>query len=164
VEPWREELKEKPVRYWSRIEIEEIIKKKNIERTRFYEYSKKKYSQVIKRFYYAFANGKKYPKIQLRYNWLHFKEELETLYYERNAGDWEALLNKIKEYLPYDWNHKLFLILSDGWVYEGYIEEIISVLADIDGIIEDFYIVTPEYDKLAAYCGDGDCIVVLKRF
>lgn len=45
LEEWRKQLKTKPLRYWSRIEIEEIIKEKNIDRTRFYEYSKNKYDK-----------------------------------------------------------------------------------------------------------------------
>ena len=36
---WQNRLK-KPVRYWIRDEIEEIIKEQNINRNRFYEYSK----------------------------------------------------------------------------------------------------------------------------
>ena len=50
LEEWRKNLKNKPARYWSRIEIEEIVKEKNIDRNRFYEYSKNKYLQVINRF------------------------------------------------------------------------------------------------------------------
>mgnify|MGYP003443393219 FL=1 len=55
------------------------------------------------------------------------------------------------------------MILSDGWVYEGYIEEILSVLAETDGLVEDFYIVTPEYDKFAMYCSDGDSISIFEK-
>ena len=38
MENWRELLKYKPVKYWIRTEIEEIIKEKSIDRKRFYEY------------------------------------------------------------------------------------------------------------------------------
>lgn len=145
-------LKMNPVRYWSRIEIEEIVKEKNIDRNRFYEYSKNKYQHIINRFYYSFvehndANHKEHFQIVLSYLWLHLRKELNKIYHEYASSDWEASLSKIKERLEYDWNKKLFLILSDGWVYEGYIDEILSVLAETDGLIEDFYIVTPEYDK-----------------
>ena len=58
LEEWRKQLKTKPLRYWSRIEIEEIIKEKNIDRTRFYEYSKNKYDKIIKNFYYSFVDYK----------------------------------------------------------------------------------------------------------
>ena len=43
-----------------------------------------------------------------------------------------------------------------------YIDEIIAVLGEITGIIEDFYIVSLQFDKMAAYCGDGDCMVFYK--
>ncbi len=163
METWREALRNKPVRCWSRTEIEEIVKEKKIDRTRFYEYSKTGYSQVIKRFYYSFADYKKHPGVQLHYLWLHFREELRTLHFERNEGDWEALLGSVKRAIPYDWHRKVFLILSDGWVYEGFIDEIISVLTEADALIDCFYIVTPEYDKVAAYSGDGDCILILAK-
>lgn len=163
MEEWRKQLKTKPIRYWSRIEIEEIVKEKNIDRNRFYEYSKNKYQQVIKNFYYSFADYKNHSRIELNYLWLHLRKELNKLYCEYAGSNWEASLYKIKELLAYNWNKKLFLILSDGWVYEGYIDEILSVLTETDGIIEDFYIVTPEYDKFAMYCDDGDCIIIYEK-
>ena len=72
MEHWRENLKNKPLKYWIRIEIEEIVKEKSIDRKRFYEYSKTKYQKVINRFYYAFVDYKNYPEVELRYCWLHF--------------------------------------------------------------------------------------------
>ena len=168
LEEWRKNLKNKPARYWSRIEIEEIVKEKNIDRNRFYEYSKNKYLQVINRFYYSFvehknANHKECSQVRLSYLWLNFRNELNKIYHEYASSDWDTSLFKIKEFLEYDWNKKLFLILSDGWVYEGYIEEILSVLAETDGLIEDFYIVTPKYDKFAMYCSDGDSISIFEK-
>ena len=55
------------------------------------------------------------------------------------------------------------MLLSDGWVYEGYIDDILEVLYEVDGIVEDFYIVTPEYDKFALYCEDGGCLVIYEK-
>ena len=37
MEHWREQLKDKPVKYWIRTEIEEIVKEKSIDRNSFYE-------------------------------------------------------------------------------------------------------------------------------
>ena len=48
------------------------------------------------------------------------------------------------------------MILSQGWVYEGYIKEILDVLGETDGLLEDFYIVSPEFDWMIAYCDDGE--------
>ena len=47
------------------------------------------------------------------------------------------MLQTVKERMEYDWSKQLYLILDDGWVYEGYIDEIIAVLGEITGIIED---------------------------
>lgn len=44
---WRKSLKNKPLKYWIRYEIEEIIKEKYIDRKRFREYSKYKYEEVV---------------------------------------------------------------------------------------------------------------------
>ena len=50
--------KNKPVRYWSRDEIEETVKSLGIDRSRFYEYSKTDYQKVINQFYFAFVEHK----------------------------------------------------------------------------------------------------------
>lgn len=163
LEQWREQLKKYPTRYWSRIEIEEIVKENKIDRNRFYEYSKNKYYQVIKRFYYSFVDYKNHSHIRLDYLWLHFRKDLKLLHREYISDDYIISLNRSIELLQYNWERKVFLILSDGWVYEGFIDEIISVLAETDGIIEDFYIVTPEYNKLLVYCNDGDCISIYEK-
>lgn len=114
MENWRELLKDKPVKYWIRAEIEEIIKEKSIDRKRFYEYSKTNYQKIINRFYYTFADYKKYPKVELSYCWLHFRQELKEIDCVSETIGWEGMLAKIKERLSYDWNKKVYLILSDG--------------------------------------------------
>lgn len=159
MEYWREALKYKPVKYWIRTEIEEIIKEKSIDRNSFYEYSKTKYQKVINKFYYTFVDYEKYQKINLSYCWLHFREELNKIDLISDNIGWKCMLAKIKKLLSYDWNKKIYLILSEGWVYEGYIDSIIDVLNEVDGLLEDFYIVTPQFDKFAAYCDDGGCLV-----
>ncbi len=156
-------MKDQPVKYWIRNEIEEIIKEKSIDRKLFYEYSKTKYKKVINGFYYAFADYEKYPKVELNYCWLHFRQELKEIDCVSETIGWNCMLAKIKERLLYDWNKKIYLILSDGWVYEGYIDIITDVLSEVDGWLDDFYIVTPQYDKLAAYSDDGQCLVFYEK-
>lgn len=114
MENWRELLKDKPVKYWIRAEIEEIIKEKSIDRKRFYEYSKTNYQKIINRFYYTFVDYKKYPKVELSYCWLHFRQELKEIDCVSETIGWEGMLAKIIERLSYDWNKKVYLILSDG--------------------------------------------------
>ena len=54
------------------------------------------------------------------------------------------------------------MILSQGWVYEGYIKEILAVLGEMDGLLEDFYIVSPVVDWMIAYCDDGECAALYR--
>ena len=163
MENWRQLLKDKPVKYWIRTEIEEIIKEISVDRERFYEYSKTDYQKIINRFYYAFADYKKYPEIELSYCWLHFRQELKEIDCVSETIGWKSMLAKIKERLSYDWNKKIYLILSDGWVYEGYIDAITDVLNEVDGLLDDFYIVTPQFDKFAAYTDDGQCLCFYEK-
>jgi len=159
MDEWRKRLKNKPFKYWIRDEVEEIIKEKNIDKNRFYEYSKFSYQEVIKSFYYAFVDYKKYPKISLSYCWLHFREELrKSEPISESSEGWTLFLKKIKTWIPNSSNKKCYLILSQGWVYKGYIDDIISVLNEADGLLEDFYIVSPKYDWFLSYCDDGGCI------
>lgn len=91
--------------------------------------------------------------------WLKFRRNLiKTATVSENVG-WNNMLNTITEEMEYNWNKKLYLILSDGWVYEGYIDEIITVLGEVTGNVEDFYIVSLDFDRMVAYCDDGGCLV-----
>lgn len=154
----------KSVRYWSRDEIENIVKDKNIDRTRFHEFSKFEYEKVINKFYYSFCDYSVCKEISsLSYVWLKFRRNLiETATVSENVG-WNNMLNTITEEMEYNWNKKLYLILSDGWVYEGYIDEIITVLGEVTGNVEDFYIVSLDFDCMVAYCDDGECLVFYRN-
>ncbi len=129
-------MKDKPVKYWIRTEIEEIIKEKSVDRERFYEYLKTNYQKIINKFYYAFMDYKKYPKVELSYCWLYFRQELKEI-------------DCVSETI--------------GWVYEGYIDTITDVLNEVDGLLEDFYIVTLQFDKFAAYTDDGQCLCIYEK-
>ena len=87
-------MKDKPVKYWIRDEIEEIIKEKSIDRKRFCEYSKTNYQKIINRFYYTFVDYKKYPKVELSYCWLHFRQELKESGCVSETIGWECMLAK----------------------------------------------------------------------
>ena len=157
-----EEKKKKPVRFWSRIEIEDIIKEHGVDRSRFYEYSKTDYQRVLNKFYYSFADYEKYPTVHFNYPWLNLRSNLKKVFFQYD-NDWLGLLDNIKQCFIDRNIQKLFLILSDGWVYEGYIDEIITVLSEIDGVIEDLYIVTPKFDSFAVYCSDGECAIIYEK-
>lgn len=87
---------------------------------------------------------------------LYFRESLQkgdNIYVD---GDWKRFLHRIGELIEEKEDTKLYMILSQGWVYEGYIKEILDVLGETDGLLEDFYIVSPELDWMIAYCDDGE--------
>ena len=159
---WKEKLKRKPVRYWIRDEIEEIIKEENIDRNRFYEFSKSDYSNIINRFYYTFANYEQYPNVELSYCWLHFRENLKktNVVRECDYNEWADFLQRLQSLIPQTVDEKSYMILSEGWVYEGYADEIFCVLKETDGLLEDFYIVSIKFDWFIAYCTDGECSVM----
>lgn len=153
---WQKNLKNKPFKYWIRDEIEEIVKEEYIDRKRFGEYSKFKYENVIKRFYYTYMDYEKYPKIELSYCWLHFRDSLqkeENIYVD---GEWKPFLHRVGELVEEKDDTKVYMILSQGWVYEGYMKEVLDVLAETDGLLEDFYIISSEFEWMIAYCDDGE--------
>lgn len=52
-----------------RDEIEEIIKTKNIDRSRFHEFDQHRYNEIIKKFYYTFFDYEKYfPRLPVAEN------------------------------------------------------------------------------------------------
>ena len=160
---WREKLRTKPARYWIRDEIEEIIKQEKIDRTRFYEYSKFGYEEIINRFYYAFVDHENRPKVELAYCWLKFREELKVLDRIREGDDWIAFLQEIHSRMPETEDDKFYMILSEGWVYEGYAEEIFAVLNEVDCVLEDFYIVSRKFNWFVSYCTDAGSAMIFQK-
>lgn len=162
---WQEKTYGKPMRFWIRDEIEEIIKEENIDRSRFYEYSKIKYYDIIKKFYYTFCDYRNFviDKIRLEYHNLHIRKNLENHIIAGffQSDGWEDYLNKIRSEIVTD--SKLFLILSERWVYEGYPDEIITVLSETDGWLQDFYIVSPKFEWFIVHDYIEDCAEIYRK-
>ncbi len=64
---WQEKAFKKPMRFWIRDEVEEIIKEENIDRKRFYEFSKFRYQDIINKFYYSFCDYKNIVTDKIRF-------------------------------------------------------------------------------------------------
>ena len=92
---WQKKLKSKPFKYWIRDEIEEIIKEENIDRKRFGEYSKFKYEDVVKRFYYTFMDYEMFPKVEMSYCWLKFRNSLQKENDIYVNGEWKYFLYQV---------------------------------------------------------------------
>lgn len=73
---------------------------------------------------------------------------------------WTDFLRKVQSMMPQTTDEKFYMIVSQGWVYEGYIDEIIRVLNETDGLLEDFYIVSKKFDWNITYCNDGGCAIM----
>lgn len=151
------------IRYTIRNQIEQIIKDKMIDRTRFHEVSKNKYQNVINKFYYSFCDYKKYPIIQLNYMWLRFHERLKEINRVYRGENWEGYIDSINSMLSnQSINIKVYMILDYGWVYEGYLEQIKIILKNANYMMNDFYIVSKQYDWFICHSDDADCLVYMK--
>ncbi len=160
---------ERRFRYEVRNEAEQSVKDLNIDRATFHEAPKNEWERVIKRFYYTFIDYEKQPKIHLHYLWLHFRENLIYTGHIQNgvhAANWVEFVGKIDELIPQDNRPSEYYYINDcGWVYEGKLPEIIRVLGDCSGMVEDFYILPkrPRFDWVVCYCGDGDGMGIYLR-
>lgn len=148
------------IRYEYRNEIENIIKKYNIDRKSFHEVDKFYYKKVQHHIYYTFCNYQKYPDIQFAYMWTRLRDNLKTSKLIRTDwSDWNAYIDKINPFIP-DKNPstQYYLIMDGGWVYEGTITEIKKVLYEMPVFMEDFYLSPKDYSWLIIHCEDGVCM------
>ncbi len=161
-------------RYPIRDEIEQILKDKHIDRSRFGEFSKSAYKNIFGCFFYAYAKhdiNSKYDAEYFRIHssddseffWKHLKEGLRQEHIASFGSDWDAYCNEIKAAVPVPANEKVFLILREGWVYEGYPEDIIKVLAETSILLTDLYIVSKKYDWFIGHSDDGECAYIYYR-
>lgn len=144
-----------------REEIEKIIKEEHVERTRFHEFSKYKYNEIIHKFYYFFCDYKQFSatKVTLSYRRLHFRSTLDHYVVaglnEKN-WNWEEYLSTINSSLPTNVEQKLFLLLEEGWVYEGYADEIFLILKKLDFHI-NFFVLSNRFDWFIAHDYIDEC-------
>ena len=154
------EFEKKPAAsYLVRDEIEKVRRDKGIPPERFGEFAKSGWKDIITKFCYTFLDMKKQRGSNLAYSWLNFREGLEHSEPLICGADEFAYFAKVCEMVPReDRDKKLFLILSQGWVYEGYAEEIFSLLPELF-YLEDAYILSPKFRWVICHCDDGECAV-----
>ncbi|MCM1166561.1 MAG: hypothetical protein NC299_00975 [Lachnospiraceae bacterium] len=160
---------EQRFRYEVRNEAEQSIKDLNIDRANFREAPKTEWERVIKRFYYTFIDYESSLKIHLEYLWLKFRSELKyigSIQYGYHVDDWSEFVGRIDELIPKENRPAEYYYINDcGWVYEGKLPEIIRILGDCTGMVEDFYILPKRerFDWVVCYCGDGDSMGIYLR-
>lgn len=161
---WLERLKDKPLRCWIRDEIEEIIKEEQIDRSRFHEASKFTYEGILRKFYYSFFQYEENQEYAVSdfsysYGWLKLHKRLQETDTIRWYTDWTEYIQSVTLLIPEAQKQDaFFLILGEGWVYEGYIHEIMAVLLETDNLLKDFYIVSKKFDWMIVHCDDGECM------
>lgn len=150
--------KEKSQTAFVRDEIEKIVKEEKIDRNRFGEFSKFQYEDIIRKFYYSFSDYKHFAPdaICLNRKRLHIRNDIRSyaaagVY---NTKSWDEYIKKLRLESVLNSDEKYFLILSAGWVYQGYADEIFHVLSKVDSWIQDFFIISARFDWFIAY----DCI------
>ncbi len=157
------EIAEKPIRYRIRDQIEDVIKERGIDRARFREYSKLKYRSVIRGFNSRFCVGGSSPSGRsLSFRALRFAPGLERRHIDCffRTRDWPRYLDAIKSAVPQD-EPRLFLLLEEGWVYEGYADELFAVLCECGGCLSDFYILSPKFRWVIAVSSIDDNAVFI---
>ena len=158
-------------RYPIRNEISQIVADKNIPKERFDEFSKTAYKNVYGKFFYTFAEHSnlygrdaEYFRInsvnECEFFWKQLRDDLEKKNIAVWNSDWLAYCREIKNAIPEADDKKLFLILREGWVYEGYADEIIDVLAETSILLNDFYIVPKKFDWFIGHSDDGECAYI----
>lgn len=145
-----------------RDDIEKIMKEENIDRSRFQEFSKFKFHEIIKKFYYAFSDYERFSSSAVTFTRkrLHIRCDIDCNViagiYAAGSWDWAEYLKKIKSAPTLNTDQKLFLILSEGWVYEGYVDEIFKVLNKLDSPI-DFFILSKKFDWFIVHDFIDEC-------
>lgn len=152
--------KDEEIRYQMRNEIEDIIKKCHIDRSKFHEVAKNYYDKVLCKLYYTFCDYIKYPSIQITYMWTRFRNDLKSTNIIRaDRNTWEEYICKMDNLIPEkDFITTYYFIVDGGWVYEGELDEIKKVLLEYPVTMDDFYFFPKDYRWLIYHCEDGDCM------
>lgn len=149
---------------WVRDEIERIVKEIGIDRSRFCEFSKLKYEEILKKFYFTFCDNKNFTPsvISFERGGLHFLGDLKScgIAGVLQSKDWSDYLNTIKDEICD--GGKLFLILF-GWVYEGYSNDIFVVLSKAEEWANCFYVVSPKFDWFIVHDYIEECAVIYRK-
>lgn len=150
------------IRYEMRNALENIVKEKQIDRTKFHEVAKNLYEKVIRKVYYTFCDYQKYPAVQVdTYMWTRFRKDLNsTDPIQADWNDWEGYIGKLDTLIPEKNNPMTlyYLVVDGGWVYEGTLTEIKKVLLEYPRSMEDFYLFPKDYSWLITHCEDGGCM------
>lgn len=149
-----------------RNEIEEHVKALGIDRTRFYEYSKQRYEDILNRFYRTFFDSPRRQQEYAFYPWTNIRKAwkpTDCAGYVPQDGRWAGYLETVRRLVPCPDDKKLLLITGDDFVYEGYPPEAFVVLAEASYLLRDFYLVSAKFEWLLVYSDDADCATLYQK-
>lgn len=153
-----------------RIAIENSVKNLRINRSCFAEYSKTGYEQIINRFLYTFVDHKYLQKEEqkqlnevhtVKFSWVGLRADLKEI---STASERELDFESMVDLLPEKFasgTEKIFFITSEGWVYYGTLDETMKVLKNLS--LDEIYLVTADFQKLAVYSSDSELLQILSR-
>ena len=155
-----------------RIAIENTVKESGISRSCFSEYSKTGYAHIINRFLYAFVDHKYLQQEEkhhvsavrpIKFSWIRLRTDLnEICTVSEREHDFESMADLLPERFA-SGTEKIFLITGEGWVYFGTLNETVTVLKNLGGILDEIYLVTADFQKLAVYSSDSELLRILSR-
>lgn len=92
--------------------------------------------------------------------WTRFRKELNrTDSIRTNWRDWKNYISSIDDLVPErNLMAYYYLIVDDGWIYEGRLDEIKKVLFEYPMSMDDFYLFPKDYSWLINHCDDGACM------
>lgn len=152
----------KSLRFEVRDDIEEIIKAENINRTHFHEFNKYNFKEIIRKFFFTFSDIKNHTASVISLSSMHYRSDLKSDFIDCffRTYDWCEYMKTIKNAVP-DKQRKLFLILEEGWVYEGKLDEMFIILNEIS-CNTNFYIVSSKFDWFIAVSDMEDSAYIYK--
>ena len=153
-----------------RIAIENSVKNLRINRSCFAEYSKTGYVQIINRFLYTFVDHKYLQQEEkhhvsavrpVKFSWIRLRTDLkEICTVSERELDFESMVDLLPEKFA-SGTEKIFFITGEGWVYYGTLNETMKVLKNLS--LDEIYLVTADFQKLAVYSSDSELLQILSR-
>jgi len=145
-----------------RIEIENIIKKSNIDRKHFFEVDKLAYRQIIDKTISKFIHCIDKLDFNLQRGYLRYNPKLRCIGIKcPNHNEWWQWFRLLSSICPNNTEVVYIMFVGDDyvWVYEAFLPEIVEVLFQGSPIGDgDCYIISKKFEWLIGYSDDGDCI------
>ena len=97
----------------------------------------------------------------VKFSWVGLRTDLkEICTVSERELDFESMVDLLPEKFA-SGTEKIFFITGEGWVYYGTLNETIKVLKNL--CLDEIYLVTADFQKLAVYSSDSELLQILSR-